>query len=152
VSRLIYVGQGLGYSPVILKRMVGQVDKSRYDEKLSPERFTLREMVAHMADMEPVMLYRMKLAQSTPGADIPNWDQDKEAIEKKYETWNVAESLEKFAEERAKTVSYYESLTEEQSILTLRHPILGVISVFDLAAFLLGHDAYHFEQVSSYLE
>jgi hypothetical protein len=151
VKRLRYLDSGLTYSPIVLKRLVGLIDPSRYDEALGPDRFTLREMVAHVADLEPVLRGRMELAVAHPGADVPNFDQDAEAIAKQYSKWEIGPTLEKFAEERRLTVEYYNSLTEEQQRLTVKHPILGQISVYDLGVFCLGHDAYHIEQASEYL-
>jgi len=151
MSRLIYLGKGLALSPDIMQRMVDQVDPNDYEKKLAPDRFTLREVLAHVADLEPVILYRMHLAVESPGSEIPNWDQDKEAIAKNYAEWEVQTSLDKFKEVRAKTVEYFESLTDEQTRLTLQHPVLGEISIFDIATFILGHDTYHFDQISQYM-
>ena len=131
--------------------MFGRISPSCYDERLAPDRFTLREVVAHLADLEPVIKWRMELALSSPGAEIPNWDQDAEALAKNYSTWEVPATLELFANERAKTVELFESLSDEETRMPLQHPILGVISIFDIASFTLGHDCYHFEQVSHYL-
>jgi uncharacterized damage-inducible protein DinB len=141
----------LTLGPTILKRLMAQIDASRYDERLAPDRFTLREVIAHVADLEPVILGRMQLALSTPGAAVSNWDQDQEAITKNYSSWDVWASLETFAAERSKPLELYESLTDEQTRRTVNHPLLGEMSIFDLAVFALGHDAYHVEQLSRYL-
>src|ERR1700722_7176903 len=131
MARLVYLNSGLSKSPATLKRIVNRIDPSRYDTKLAEDRFTLREMVAHIADLEPVMVLRMNLALEKPGSEIPNWDQDEEAAKKNYSTWDFHESLAMYAERRVKTVELFESLSQDQVLLSLRHPILGEISVFD---------------------
>jgi uncharacterized damage-inducible protein DinB len=151
MGRLVYLEAGLARSPAIVKRMVDKVNPARYDERLSPDRFSLREVVAHLADLEPVILSRYELALRSPGAEIENWDQDKEAVEKDYASWDVQHSLAKYADARAKTMAKFKSLSEDQLHLTLRHPILGEITLFDLTVFVLGHDTYHFDQISEYL-
>ena len=71
--------------------------------------------------------------------------QDAEAIAKGYSTWEVKPSLDKVIQERQQTVEFYNSLTEDQIRLTVKHPILGEISIYDLAVFALGHDVYHLD-------
>ncbi len=109
MNRLIYLRSGLALAQSTLKRIVGQVDPSRFDEKLSPDRFSLREVVAHMADMEPMMRGRMELALSSPRAAVANWDQDAEAIAKNYPAWDVSKSLQMYSDGRLKTLDLFES-------------------------------------------
>jgi len=123
--------------------MIQKIDPSVYDQKLAPDRFSLREVIAHLADLE--------LALSAPGTEIANWDEEAEALAKNYAVWDVQPSLEQFSRARTKTAEFYESLTDEQTLATVKHPVLGELSVFDLAVFALGHDAYHFEQISQYM-
>ena len=151
MSRLIYLDQGLALVPASLRRIVEKVDPSRYDERLATDRFTLREAIAHVADMEPVLRWRMELAAESPGSPVPNFDQDEEAIAKNYAAWEVGPTLDTLAEERAKTMRVYRSFDETQLKLCIVHPILGEVSIFDLAVFLLGHDMYHLDQASAYL-
>jgi len=151
VSRLKYLGKGLALAPTTLLRMIQKIDPSVYDQKLAPDRFSLREVIAHLADLEPVIQGRMELALSAPGTEIANWDEEAEALAKNYAVWDVQPSLEQFSRARTKTAEFYESLTDEQTLATVKHPVLGELSVFDLAVFALGHDAYHFEQISQYM-
>jgi len=151
VSRLIYLDQGLALVPATLRRIVEKVDPSRYDERLATDRFTLREAIAHVTDMEPVLRWRMELAAKAPGSTVPNFDQDEEAVAKNYAAWDVGQTLDLFAEERAKTMAAYRSFSEAQLKLCVTHPILGEVSIFDLAVFVLGHDMYHLDQASAYL-
>ena len=118
MSRLVYLDTGLSFGPTILKRMIEEIDASRHDERLAPDRFSVREVAAHMADLEPVIHGRMEQALANPGSEVANWDQDKEAIAKNYAAWDVSDSLEQFARRRAKTVELFESLTGEQANLS----------------------------------
>jgi uncharacterized damage-inducible protein DinB len=152
MSRLIYVGQGLSLVPATLTRLVRCVDSARIDTRLAENRFTLREVLAHMADMEPVIRGRMELALRSPGSNVENWDQDQNALDKNYAAWEVGPTLELFSVEREKTCKLFEALTIEQIKLTVHHPILGEVTIFDLACFLLGHDTYHLDQISEYLD
>lgn len=150
MHRLVYVESGLLAGPIVIRRLVERLEPSRYDERLAPDRFSLREVCAHLADLEPVIRGRMSLALSSPGADVPNFDPDGEAAAKAYSTWDVGEALKKYSDERAKTVELFRSLSEDQLKKTVRHSILGEVSIYDLAVFILGHDAYHVEQLSAY--
>jgi uncharacterized damage-inducible protein DinB len=151
VSRSIYLDQGLALSPAAFRQITALVSPSRLDQSLATDRFTLREVIAHLADMEPVFRARMELALRAPGSEVENFDQDKEALEKNYASWDVQKSLTLFAEARRKTLELFLSLDERQLALTVKHPILGEVSVFGLGVFLLGHDMYHLEQATAYL-
>ncbi len=151
MNRFLYVDRGLAFTPTILRRLIERIDPGRYDESLAPDRFTLREVVAHMADFEPVIRGRMELALSHPGSEVQNWDQDAEALARNYRSWDVEQTLGTLANERLRTLELFGSLSQNQLQLTVKHPILGEMSIFGLAAFCLGHDTYHLEQVSQYL-
>jgi len=151
MARPIYLERGLELSPFTLKRMLESIDPSRYDERLGPDRFSLREVVAHLVDFDLMIRSRMELALASPGAVVPVWDEDAEAAAHNYATLEVAPTLDKLLKGRAKTVELFKSLSEEQQKQTVTHAVRGPLSILDLGVFELGHDSYHLEQVSHYL-
>ena len=152
MSRLFYLDKGLSLTHSSLAKVIAKVPASRFDESLEPGRFTLRQAIAHLADLEPVFVERMSLALSSPGAPVEGWDEDAHLrMNGNYASWDVQKSLAKFGEERAKTLALFNALSNEQARLSVKHPALGELSIEDLAVFALGHDAYHLEQVSGYL-
>ena len=140
----------LRHTPEILRRVVDAVPAARQDEALGEERFTLREMVCHLADYEDVFLDRMRAALER---DVPAFDRidvTERAREKRYAERDVWEELVVFANRRRDTIAFLEGLSEAQLARSLTQSF-GTMSIEAFAAVLTGHDLYHLEQASAYL-
>ena len=141
----------LELTPKTLERLISQVPEKRYDELTDPNRFTLRQAVAHLADWEPIFLQRIQAGVDKPGAEVFGMDESQRSVDKNYDSWDIKESLRTFAERRAQTVRYLQGLTAEQWQTTVRHNEKGPMSAYDQANMLLGHDIYHLEHASQFL-
>ena len=127
------------------------VPEKRYDELTDPNRFTLREAMAHLADWEPIFLQRIQAGVDNPGAEVNGMDETQRALDKNYESWDVKESLRIFREAREVTVRYLKALSPEQWQSTVHHNEKGDMTAYDQANMLLGHDIYHFEHACQFL-
>lgn len=141
----------LDFGPLTLQRLLTKIEPHRMDESLSPDRFTPREAIAHLADWEPILRGRLETAVNTPGATIAAYDEGARAEEMGYRSWNVSESAGKFLAERRKTQAWLKTLKPEDWDKSVVHPERGVLTVRDLANMLLGHDLYHIEHLTQYL-
>jgi hypothetical protein len=146
-----YLLPSLELSPKAFERIVSQIPEKRYDEHTDPNRFTLREAIAHLADWEPIFLQRIQAGVDAPGAAVQGMDEGQVAIEKNYVSWDVKESLRIFAEARAHTVRYLRVLTTAQWESTVVHNEKGPMSAYDQANMLLGHDIYHIEHATQFM-
>src|SRR5579885_69261 len=147
-----YLFPALELSPKAFARLVAQIPEKRYDVTTDPNRFTLRQALAHLADWEPIFLQRIQAGVDHNGAEVQGMDETQRAIEKNYDSWNVQESLKIFAEARSQTVRYLKTLSGEQWTSTVRHNEKGMMTAYDQANMLVGHDVYHFEHASQFLE
>jgi len=145
-----YLFHGLSFGPQIVERMVKQISTDRYDEKTNPERFTLGEAVAHLADWEPILRGRIQQAVDTPGTPVNGIDEGQRAEEQGYQRWDVDEQLRKFLQERAKTVKFLKDLKPEDWKKVIVHNEKGEQSVDDEANQLLGHDLYHIDHLTEF--
>lgn len=146
-----YMLKSLPLAAASLERIVALVPQSRYDEKTDPDRFSLREAIAHLADWEPFFFERIQQAAEVDGYEIVPYDESQIAIENHYETQNVQEALQRFREQRMKTVAYCRTLTEEQLDRKVLHPEVGIMRVSDIINQMSGHDLYHIEHLTQYL-
>lgn len=146
-----YLLISIEFGPVVLARLVGHIPRSRWDEALEPGRFTPREVMAHMADWEPIMRGRMEAAVAQPGATIRAYDEVEMARANNYAGTDPAEQGVLFCAERAKTAAWLRERSGEDWAKTVTHPERGLMTLSGLANFLLGHDLYHIEQLSAYL-
>lgn len=142
----------LEFTPTILERMLDQTPASAIDRKTDPNRFTLREAIAHLADWEPIFLERVRAGVDNPGAKVFGIDESQRAIDQGYESWDPRESLRKFKAARKTTAEYLRSLSADDWESTVTHNEKGLMTAYDQANMLLGHDIYHLEHASQFSE
>lgn len=141
-----YVLRGLGRSPEWMKQLVaGSSDIA--DMRPDPDRFTPREVVAHLADWEPILRTRITDALTGKRPMIQPFDEGEMAVLHGYSKKEVQESLEIWANERAKSLELLQGLKDEDWDQVYVHPEFGTVRVFEAAAMMLGHDLYHLEQI-----
>jgi hypothetical protein len=146
-----YLLASLPLSPQAFERLAAHIPERRFDERTDPDRFTFREAIAHLADWEPIFLQRIQAGVDKPGAEIFGMDETQRAIDQRYESWDVKESLRIFAEAREQTVRYLRALTAAQWETTVVHNEKGSMTAYDQANMLLGHDIYHFDHATQFL-
>lgn len=138
-------------TPATLTRLIDAIRPERYDEKLDEERFSLREVIAHMADWEMIFLDRITAAVEYPGSTIEAYDEGARGIEHHYSAKDVYHELEVFEARRRDTVDYLLRLAEDDWDNTVIHPERGEQSVQNLVETITGHDLYHIFQITQYL-
>jgi uncharacterized damage-inducible protein DinB len=141
----------IALTPAALRRIICDVPSHRHAEPVEPGRFTLVEMVAHLADFEEVWLDRIVIAYERPGSDVQGIDETERAILKHYSTRNLHHELDVFENRRRDTVEFVKSLAEDDWQKHFMHSGLGRMTICDQMTMLLGHDIYHLEQASQYL-
>src|SRR5690349_15172521 len=96
----------LEFGPEVCARLLAQIPAARRDEALEPDRFTPREVIAHLADWEPIMLGRMQTALNSPGATIEAYDEGQMAIDNGYARLDPEEQSRLFISRRAETAAW----------------------------------------------
>jgi uncharacterized damage-inducible protein DinB len=137
--------------PSTLIRIVDQVKPERYTDKLSPDRFNLREMVAHVADIEDTFLDYLRVAHDKPGATVDPYHLDEHAEVHHFSDKDIYHELEVFQNRRRDTIDYLRELKPEDWEKTFVSPQFGELSIRTLANFIVAHDVYHIEQASEYM-
>jgi hypothetical protein len=145
-----YLLEGLRFTPTILRRQMTGLPEKALDERQA-ERFTPRELIAHLADWEPILRARAETAVSSPGSKIEAYDEGDLAVANSYATSDWRERLEVFQREREETVRFYGALSPVEMSAFVLHPERGRLTTYDLAVMMLGHDVYHVEQLSELL-
>lgn len=124
-----------------------QLPQSSWDVPTHSDRFTPREVLAHLADWEPILLDRIKAAVLTPGATIEAFDEGQMALDNGYASIEPSASLASFKAARAKTVEFLKSVPHDDWQKTIIHPERGPLSVYDIANMVACHDVYHVKQL-----
>lgn len=139
-------------TPATLIRMVDAIRPDQYDVALEEGRFTLKEVIAHLADLEETWLDRITTAVEYPGKAVENFDEEARAAEHHYSQKEIHHELEVFENRRRDTVAYLLGLAEDDWSKTINHPLHGELSVVQIVQFITGHDLYHINQISQYLK
>ena len=147
-----YILQGVAATPTVLAYLLKHAPKQLWDRRPDPERFTLREVVAHLADWETVWQERLGKVRDEDRPTLPDRDPDQMAKEHDYEHADVGASLRRFQESRQDVLKLLESLELAQWSRFGHHTTRGILTIQDLAVIILGHDHYHLAQVVEWIE
>jgi len=146
-----YLLPTLEFGPVVVRRELDHIAPDRLDRAAEPGRFTPREVIAHLADWEPISRGRIESALREPGSAIEAFDEVEMARANGYAASDPHEQCDLFARERAATAALLRRLGPEDWTKTVFHPERGILTVADQANALIGHDLYHIEQLSASL-
>lgn len=108
--------------------------------------WTVQQLVHHIADSQLNMFQRLKLALTDENPTVPNFDQDKWAVQP--DTKLPVESSIKMLEGiNERIVSLGNSLSEEQLERTFTHEKSGKITVATKVAKLAWHEEHHLAHI-----
>lgn len=138
---------GLKEGPGALKLLIDLLGEAVVDVPTGPDRFTPREVVAHLADWEPIFRSRIVRTIEEERPTIAVYDEGSRAAELGYSTWDVGRTLVSFQCERAATVGVLENLEPKDWQRVFIHPENGEMTLAQQAGMLVGHDAYHIRQL-----
>jgi len=138
-------------APDILTSLVEGLSSEVLGRRPAPLKWSIREIVAHLADDELVGAYRIRLILSSPGTAIQAFDQDVWARTGRYGSAELKESLVLYRILRQQNLKLMHSLNSEEWDMFGIHAERGVESLRDIAMYFAGHDINHFRQVESIL-
>lgn len=136
--------------PKIVERILRVFPHDRLDDRIDSDRFTAREVVSHLADYEQTILDRIRVANSNPGREVPDYDPDAHAAQHRFGEKEVFHEAEVYESRRGMTIDY---LNEMESSDYKKTFIWNgkEISIGDYLCHIMKHDLNHLEQISSYL-
>lgn len=147
----LYLLLDLECAPAVLARLLADVtDPAAWDRRPDPDRFTLREMVAHLADWDGVFLGRMTQTRDEENATLRGLDEGQVAIDHDYSHADPQECLMRYEAGREKIVAFLRALSPEQWGRVGTHTEVGPISLETQAVLIAVHDGYHRQQALSY--
>jgi hypothetical protein len=147
----IYLLEGLSATSLVVETLLKTATPADYDRRPDPERFTLREVAAHLADWESEWLHRMRRINEEEQPILQAYDEGQWAIERDYAHADVDEQVALFSERRKQTVAFLRGLSPERWERTGRHVEWGPVSIEHWATLVLGHDGYHTRQIAEWL-
>jgi hypothetical protein len=139
----------LAEAPRKLAVLVDGVTSEQLARRPAPGKWSIQEIVAHLADDELVGGYRLRMILSSPGTAIQAFDQDIWARTGRYEQIDVRSSLELYRVLRQANLELLRSLDSAEWEMFGVHAERGVETVRDIAMYFAGHDINHFRQIEA---
>jgi hypothetical protein len=134
-----------------LERLIKGVPSSKLRKRPAPDKWSVREILAHLADAEIVGGFRMRLILGAPGTAIVAFDQDAWVTSGHYEKRDPRQSLEQFRVLRAGNLAMLKSLAPEQWKHYGMHSERGQETIEHIVRMFAGHDLNHLQQVERIL-
>jgi hypothetical protein len=136
-------------APERLASLVDGLSPQQLAHRPAPRKWSIQEIVAHLADDELVGGYRLRMILSSSGTAIQAFDQDVWARTGRYKRIAVRSSLELFRVLRHANLDLLRSLDSAEWEMFGVHSERGVETVRDIAMYFAGHDINHFKQIES---
>jgi hypothetical protein len=134
-----------------LERLLRGVPASRLRKRPAPEKWSVGEILAHLADAEIVTGWRMRQILGAPGTPIQAFDQDSWVAAGHYEKRDPRKSAEQFRVLREANLSLLKSLAPEQWKHHGMHAERGLETIEHIVRMMAGHDVNHTKQVEGIL-
>lgn len=138
-------------TPLILAELTVGVSDERMRIRPSAGKWSIGEIVAHLAEDEIASAWRYRQMVEHSGIELPGFDQEMWAKTGNYAGRDPQESLALFRLLRHANLEFLRGLSAEQWNCFGIHAERGHITVRDLAAHMVGHDANHLDQIRKIL-
>jgi hypothetical protein len=134
-------------TPQKLARLLKGVSKVKLRKRPKPAKWSIHEIVTHMADTEVVYGFRVRLILGEPGAPVASFDQDRWVTALHYDKRDTLAALEQFVALRRATLNVLKTITPEQWKHYGQHAERGEESVERSVTMIAGHDINHLAQI-----
>jgi uncharacterized damage-inducible protein DinB len=132
-------------TPLLFETLLGNLPLELLQWKPGPERWSISEVLAHLADIEQEFCERVRriTAENTPA--LQRYDQ---ARAENYSSGTAAEHLARFGAMRRGIAAFLKSLPASAGMRTANHSELGTITLAQLLNEWASHDLGHLRQVA----
>ena len=141
----------LASSPKTIAGLVKGAAKKKMAVRPQPDKWSVTEILAHLADVELVQGFRMRLILGAEGIAIQGFDQDAWADYSDYAQHDPELSLEAYLVTRERNVRLLRSLSPEMLQRYGMHSERGRETVLRVAEMMAGHDINHMRQIEAIL-
>jgi DinB family protein len=138
-------------TPDRIARLLKGRPKTQLLRRPARGKWSVAEIIAHLADDELVGGYRIRMILESPGTTLYSFDQEKWASAGKYEKRDPVNSLELFRVLRKANLDLLQSLTPAHWKLHGMHTERGVETIAGMFELNAGHDLNHLRQIKAIL-
>jgi hypothetical protein len=134
-----------------LEKLIKGVPAAKLRKRPAPGKWSVQEIVAHLADTEIVGSWRIRAILGAPGTPIQAFDQDAWVTATHYAKRDPRQAVAQFRVLREANLALYKSLTPEQWKHHGMHSERGEETVQHIVRMFAGHDLNHIAQIERIL-
>jgi uncharacterized damage-inducible protein DinB len=134
-------------TPGKLASLIKRLSKKQLTRRPAPGKWSIAEILAHLADAELVIGYRMRLILASNGTVIQAFDQDAWAQTFNYNRRDSKTSVETFRMLRENNLKLLKSVPRKSWENYGQHQERGKESIDHLVKMMAGHDVNHIVQI-----
>jgi len=110
----------------------------------APGKWSVREIIAHLADCEIVFGFRLRQTLSEKSPVIQPFDQG--AWAERYEIYDLPSAMALFTAVRGWNVKLLHGTSDAERKLSVTHPERGTMTLWTIVETMAGHDINHLNQ------
>jgi uncharacterized damage-inducible protein DinB len=139
-----------GAAPSRIARAIEGLGAAELSADVAPGKWSIQEIVCHVADSETCGALRFRLTLAQPGGPLPAYDQDRFAAALEYARFDetlVRETLDLFARLRSVSGRLLSRAPESAWSLASRHAQWGEVTLRQLLELYADHGERHLAQI-----
>jgi hypothetical protein len=134
-----------------LSRAMSRASSAKLRKRPAPDKWSVSEILAHLADAEIVVGWRMRSILGSPGTPIQAFDQDAWVAAGHYAKRDPHKCLEQFRVAREANLALLKALSPEQWQHFGIHAERGQETIEHITRMMAGHDLNHLRQIQGIL-
>lgn len=138
-------------TPKRLEKLTKGVRAAKLRKRPERNKWSVAEIIAHLADVEIVVGWRMRSILGAPGTAVQAYDQNAWVTALHYDKRNPQEDLAQFRVLREANLAMLKTLTPEQWKHFGMHAERGQESIEHFVRLMAGHDLNHIQQIERIL-
>jgi len=135
-----------------LTRLVKGIANAKLRKRPAPDQWSVAEILAHLADVEIVIGWRLRSILGDPGTAVQAYDQNAWVTSGHYEKRDPRKSIELQRTVREANLALLKSLTPRQWKQYGQHAERGQESIEHIVRMVAGHDINHLRQIERILK
>lgn len=128
-------------TPGRLRAVLGSYTADEIEASPAPGKWSLREIMCHLADCEIVWAWRLRQAWEGADPEVTPFEQD--AWSRMYKVYTMADAEAVFAAVRAWNLAFVRGLSEADKQKVVVHPERGQERLWTIVEIMAGHDLHH---------
>jgi len=138
-------------APGKLAKLLKGVSAAKARKRPAPDKWSISEIVSHIADTELVLGYRIRAILGAPGTQLIGFDQDVWVTALHYDKRGLRKAFEQYRALREANLALLKTLAPEQWKQHGMHSERGPETVETIVRMTAGHDLNHFGQIERIL-